>query len=315
MIAVVVILGVLLVAACLYLVLVLRQIRSMTRQLDRRLMGRTRATVTIDLVNGDLEALATRVNDAMVAAETATARSHRDERQFRAMITDISHDLRTPLTAVRGYQQLLGRSELDPEQRARLEVAQRHAGELENLVERLYEYTYLLEAEPHLTAEEFDASALVGEALLAAVLPLEDAGLDVRFEPDGPVPVVTDREKVTRIVQNLIRNATQHGRGVLDVALAAERGSTAAGGAPGTATSGTWITITCANGIEPGAQIVPERLFERFYTADRSRSGRTTGLGLSIVHVLTRQLGGTASAAAADGRLTLTVRIPSGPTP
>lgn len=313
MITALVILGALLAVAVAYLVVVLRQVRSLTLQLERHLAGTTRTTLTVDLVSRDLETLAARINDAVLATRTANVRSRRDETQFRALITDISHDLRTPLTAVRGYQQLLERSDLDPDQRARLAVAQRHAAELETLVERLYEHTYLLDAEPRIVVEELDAAVLVGEALLAATQSLEQAQLDVRFEPTGPVPAATDREKLTRIVQNLIRNAAQHGRGQLEI---------------GVVVDGDQLELTCANGIAPGTEIDAERLFERFYTADSSRSGRTTGLGLSIVRVLARQLGGDASAAVADGseagpgagdsgsagearrRLVLTVRIP-----
>ncbi|TDE90858.1 HAMP domain-containing histidine kinase [Occultella glacieicola] len=304
MVTAIVLLATALVAVLVYLALIVRQVRTLTRQLTSRLRGDERTTITLDLINPALEALAVRTDEALRATRDAEVRSHRDELRFRALITDISHDLRTPLTAVRGYQQLLGRSDLDADQRAKLAVAQRHATELETLVQRLYEYSYLLEAEPRIVHEEVDVAILVADVLLAATQSLEDAGLDVRFDPPGPVLVTTDREKLTRIVQNLVRNAAQHGQGHLEVAVV---------------TTGDHVEIRCANPFPPGAAVDPDRLFERFFTADSSRSDRTTGLGLSIVSVLARQLGGCASATlehrkeSPEDRLVLWVAVPRRP--
>src|SRR5690606_38171525 len=78
---------------------------------------------------------------------------------------DISHDLRTPLTTVRGYLQLLERTELSDDQQAYLAVARRQARELGALVDRLYEYAYLLDGEPGPRMEPADAGVLVAERL------------------------------------------------------------------------------------------------------------------------------------------------------
>lgn len=297
MVVLVVILALLWLLTLAYLVVVLRQITAVRRQLERSLVEDSHAAVTLSLVVPQLEELAARVNDTVRQAREASTRTRREERRIRSFIADISHDLRTPLTTVRGYLQLLERTELDAGQREQLAVAHRQTRELAALVDRLYEYAYLLDAEPVLEREQVDVGVLVGECLLGMTAPIEQAGLEVFFDPPtGPV-AVTDREKLTRIVQNLLRNAVQHGRYHLLIAVSS---------------AADVVTVQVSNGTEAGTELDAARLFDRFYTADRSRSGRTSGLGLSIVRVLAEQLGGEVAAAqdGTTGAVAITVRVP-----
>lgn len=297
MLVLVVILALLWLLTLAYLVVVLRQITAVRRQLERRLVEDSPAAVTLSLVVPQLEMLSARVNDTVRQAREASTRTRREERRIRSFIADISHDLRTPLTTVRGYLQLLERTELDAAQRERLTVAVRQTRELGVLVDRLYEYAYLLDAEPVLEREPVDAGMLMGECLLGMTAPIEQAGLAVRFDPPMGLIAVTDRETLTRIVQNLLRNAVQHGREHLTVEVGATEKA---------------VRVQIANGVAPGTGIDAARLFDRFYTADGSRSGRTSGLGLSIVRVLSEQLGGEVAAAQdpATGDVTITLEVP-----
>ncbi|MFC7455966.1 sensor histidine kinase [Brachybacterium sp. GCM10030267] len=294
MIALAVILGVLWFLTAAYLVIVLRQIRAVRRQLERQRGEGAHSSVTLSLVVPQLESLAAQVNETVRQAQAASTRTRVEERRIRSFIADISHDLRTPLTTVRGYLQLLERSTLDEEQRAQLAVAQRQTAELGTLVDRLYEYAYLLDAEPALDLEPVDVGVLIAECLLGMTAEIEGAGMEVDYDPPAALVVETDREKLTRIVQNLVRNAVQHGRELLRVQVQVLG-------------AGDGLEIRVRNGVPPGTEIDAERLFERFYTADRSRSGRTSGLGLSIVQVLAEHLGG--SVAAAQDREAGTVEI------
>lgn len=297
MLVLVVILALLWLLTLAYLVVVLRQITAVRRQLERRLVEDSPAAVTLSLVVPQLEMLSARVNDTVRQAREASTRTRLEERRIRSFIADISHDLRTPLTTVRGYLQLLERTELDAAQRERLTVAVRQTRELGVLVDRLYEYAYLLDAEPVLEREPVDAGMLMGECLLGMTAPIEQAGLAVRFDPPMGLIAVTDRETLTRIVQNLLRNAVQHGREHLTVEVGATEKA---------------VRVQIANGVAPGTGIDAARLFDRFYTADGSRSGRTSGLGLSIVRVLSEQLGGEVAAAQdpATGDVTITLEVP-----
>ncbi len=73
--------------------------------------------------------------------------SIREEKRFKELIANISHDLRTPLTAIKGYQQLIEKDELNDNQREKMQIAQKHAHELEKLIEHFFEYSYLVTTE------------------------------------------------------------------------------------------------------------------------------------------------------------------------
>ena len=297
-----VVLAVLWAATLGYLVVVLRQISAVRRRLEQRAGQEAPSAVTLALVVPQLELLTARVNETVERARQASTRTRAEERRIRSFIADVSHDLRTPLTSVRGYLQLLERTELDAVQRERLAAAHRQTVELGALVDRLYEYAYLLDVEPRQEIDSLDVGLLVGEVLLGMTGEIEGAGLEVELDPPTGLVLATDREMLTRIVQNLGRNAVQHGRGTLAVEVAGV---------------GTGMELRFRNGVSPGAEIDTSRLFDRFFTADASRSGRTSGLGLSIVQVLVAGLGGTVSAAhdPVAATLEIRVRIPSAVAP
>ena len=297
-----VVLAVLWAATLGYLVVVLRQISAVRRRLEQRAGQEAPSAVTLALVVPQLELLTARVNETVERTRQASTRTRAEERRIRSFIADVSHDLRTPLTSVRGYLQLLERTELDAVQRERLAAAHRQTVELGALVDRLYEYAYLLDVEPRQEIDSLDVGLLVGEVLLGMTGEIEGAGLEVELDPPTGLVLATDREMLTRIVQNLGRNAVQHGRGTLAVEVAGV---------------GTGMELRFRNGVSPGAEIDTSRLFDRFFTADASRSGRTSGLGLSIVQVLVAGLGGTVSAVhdPVAATLEIRVRIPSAVAP
>lgn len=273
---IVAILVVVIVLLTLYLIMLKVQIRSMNRQLVKRLKENTRQPITLELINTELNNLAINLNHCFKAEETLRLNGVREEKRFKEMIANISHDLRTPLTAIKGYQQLLDRGELSSEQRDKLKIVRNRTEELGQLIEHFFEYSYLLNMEPEQHREKINLTNLVTECLVAYVTTLEEHNLNLEFDEDTPpIFLIADKEMVTRIVQNLLRNCVQHSSGNIKVKLLQDK-----------------VTIlSFQNPVANPLEIDASKLFDRFYTGDQSRN-HSTGLGLSIVKLLAQQMGG-----------------------
>ena len=280
----------------LYVVFLQRQLRSINRQLDKRLTEQTRQPVHLQFINKELTALAININKCLKAEENLRLKGIQEEKNFKELIANVSHDLRTPLTAIKGYQQLLHNDQLTGDQRQKLQIARKHADELGRLIEHFFEYSYLLNAEPELQLGRTNVTNLVSECLAAAVPTLEENNLSIRMAEAPPVFALVDKESVSRMVHNLIRNCIQHSDGDIEVRLHAESKDKA--------------VISIKNRVKGGSAIDTERLFDRFYTGDHARKG-SSGLGLSIVKLLAEQLGGSASASMQDGLLEISIALPS----
>lgn len=276
----------------IYLLLLQSQIRSMSRQLNRRIKDQSRQPVSLELISSDLNQLAVNINQCLKAEETLRLNGVREEKRFKEMIADISHDLRTPLTAIKGYLQLMEKDELTDEQRKKLQIARKHTDELGQLIEHFFEYSYLINSEPVPVIERFNLTNLVVECLAASVTVFEDHNIAVHFEEAPPIIINADKEMVIRIVQNLIRNSIQHTDGDVTVQLVKEHN----------------VSLSFQNPVKNPGDIDISRIFDRFYTADKARS-RSTGLGLAIVRLLAEQMGGSTEAALDGNVLKISVTM------
>ena len=275
------VLAVLLVLLFFYHIWLQRQLRSINRQLAKRLNEKTRQPISVELINRELSQLVVHVNQSLKSEEQLRLDSIREEKRFKELIANLSHDLRTPLTAIKGYQQLLSRGELTAEQKDKLQVAQRHADELGSLIERFFEYSYVLSSDTEPVLTRVQLADLVMECLADTVAAFEDRDLTLRIKEAPQVYVAADQEMTMRIVHNLIRNCIAHAAGEVEVSVIAADPDNA--------------VISFKNKVN-SPDIDVQRLFDRFYTGDTARR-KSTGLGLAIVKLLAEQMEGSASAA------------------
>ena len=270
------------------------QLRSVSRQLEKRLSKHTHNAISITLMDPDTERMAAAVNRCLEKEEETRLTLERQEKEFRATIANISHDLRTPLTAVKGYLQLLSGTPLDEVQRSRLNIIQRHITELGVLIEHFFEYSFLLSDETELNPETFSLTDEVMECLAAAVPQFEEKGMQVCLAQCDPIRITADREKTVRILQNLIRNGIQHADGNIIVSVRNEASD---------------VRVCFSNPVRQPEQIDVGSLFDRFYTSDQSRR-KSTGLGLSIVKLLTERMGGRVFALLEGNIITIGFTLP-----
>lgn len=285
--------GILCILLIMYIIYIQMQLYNINRQLTKRLREKTGQPISLELINRDINTLATNINKCLDKEEKLRIDGIKREKRFKELIANISHDLRTPLTAIKGYQQLIEKSELTDNQRKKLEIAQKHTVELGQLIEHFFEYSCLINAEPELDLQRINLTNVVIECLAASVPILEENNLAVHIEETAPIFVLADKEMVLRIVQNLIRNCVQHSSGDIEVQLLVMEKA----------------VISFRNPVKSTSDINVERIFDRLYTGDKARSN-TTGLGLSIVRLLVELMGGSAGAALNSGLLEVQVRLP-----
>lgn len=270
------------------------QIRHMREQLEKRKALASRQPLSLALLSRQLNLLAAQMNDCLQQEQNAKAARQRQERQSREMIAHISHDLRTPLTASKGYLQLLEQDLCTQGQREKLAIIQKHMQALENLVGHFWEYSYLLTAEREPDLQTINLTNLIAECLAEQVALLEKEGLRLAFENDGMIFISGAPDHLHRIVQNLIQNGIRHAAGDIAVSLSRENQQ---------------AVLCFSNPVKSGVQIDAAQIFDGFYMADTAR-GQTGGLGLSIVKLLTLQMGGGVSALFENGILQVFLTFP-----
>ena len=270
-------------------------LRRAKNQLELHGQNVTTVRLNIPCPNNAAEELFAAVNRLLEQRLEENAAYRRKELELRRQIANVSHDLRTPLTSILGYLQLLEQPDLTPEKRAEyLSVIRGRAKTLQTFIGACYDLSRIEGGELPLEREQVDLGRALSDQLADAYEQLERAGLTVEADlQPGLPPVWADGGAVARIFSNLLTNALRHGSGALTVRLYREGGQ---------------LISAFSNPAQGMTAEDAAHVFERFYTADKMRTGQSTGLGLAIVRALAERMGHTAAARWEDGRFTVEVR-------
>ena len=279
MIIAVVLLSISVLILFLYIIFILKQLKSISKQLDKRLIENTRQPLNIELFNKTITNLSKNINRCLKLEEKRRLESINDQKQFKELISNISHDLRTPLTSIKGYQQLLEKTPLDKHQVQLLKTAQKSTDELGLLIENFFEYSYLVTAKTEPNLKKININNLIVECVLSYIAILEEKNLNVNIKETPPVFVLGDKNMLIRIIENLLNNCAKHSLGDIDIKIEFLQNA----------------KITFTNPINQDTNINVDKLFHRFYTSDSTRN-KSTGLGLSIVEFLVKQMDGNVGA-------------------
>lgn len=279
MLVAVVMLCILVFILIVYIAFIQKQLRSINIQLDKRLSENTRQPLTIDLFSKTINRLAININRCLKLEEKQRLEGIREQKQFKELISNISHDLRTPLTAIKGYQQLLEKENLSNPQLEKLHTAQKYTDELGDLIEHFFEYSYLITARVEPSLEKINLTNLAIDCVLSYIGIFEEKNISVNIEETPPIYVLGDKNMLTRVIENLLNNCAKHSLGDIDVKIESK----------------SKARITFINPVNPNININVDKLFHRFYTGDSTRN-KSTGLGLSIVEFLVEQMNGDVGA-------------------
>ena len=261
-----------------------KQIRNLTDQIDALVRGSSEKMLDIALIDRDLERLAGTLNQYYTKQRYTVARALQHEDHLKESIANISHDLRTPLTVITGHLQLLLASALTGEQNRRVTAALHKAERMKELIRTFYDLTLLDSEQTVPKREQLNLSNLLIDFLTdhAPLFDSQNICPDILL-PDSSVFIYSDRNMIERILQNLLTNAVCHSLGTVRIQLTQEADGKA--------------VICFQNTVQNAADFDAGRMFDRFYTGDKSRHDESTGLGLADVKTLAEKLDGQVSAA------------------
>jgi signal transduction histidine kinase len=258
--------------------------------MERFHQGLTEKKVDIALLDKDIEELAGNINQLIDLAVQSNMDRIRGERELRQAIANMSHDLRTPLTAIIGYIKLLDANHVSAEKRREyMSIIQATATRLHRLIHDFFELSIVQSADYQLKLEPVPLNSLLWEVLIS----FYDQFTERQLEPDLQITdenmtANVDPSAVKRVFENLISNVIQHSTGKVVIYLNKDDEK---------------IVLVVRNEASNLSEQDVDLLFDRFYIADKSRSGRRTGLGLSIAHTFMLKMNGRLTARLNDGYL------------
>ncbi|AXH52199.1 HAMP domain-containing sensor histidine kinase [Clostridium perfringens] len=214
--------------------------------------------------------------------------------ELREAIANMSHDLRTPLTSIMGYVYLLNDDKLDKEERKEyLKIIEKRSAVLNDLITNFYGLSRIQADQYEIKLEPVNLELVLGEIIAAFY-----ETLDYKFgEPEinieeGLGPVLADKQALNRIFTNLIENIIKHGEGEVKISLKKKN---------------KYIVMEFSNKAEDLESKDVNRIFEKFFTKDRMRTGQNTGLGLAIVKLLVEKQGQKIEAKKVGNRLVINI--------
>lgn len=258
--------------------------REITEGFRERLAQDTNTLIDLSTRDKAMCALASEINTQLRLLREQRYRYQQGDQELKDAVTNISHDLRTPLTAICGYLDLLEGCN-DPEQMRRcLAVIRERTDAMKALTEELFRYSVTVTTSEELKLEPLSLTTALETSLAAFYGVLTERGITPRIKmPEQPVVCKLDRNAVRRVLNNILGNAAKYSDGDLTVLLQED---------------GVLIFENSAHRL---TDLDAQRLFHRFYTVESAQG--STGLGLAIAKQLTEKMGGQITAGVTDGRL------------
>lgn len=322
------ILPILLSIACITLAIILAglcaDIRSLCRQLEEIERG-SHMELTAGTRQKSLLRLCRSLNRILAARDRSHIQYERAEKQLKQNITNLAHDIRTPLTGASGYLQLARECDDAGKRDRYLSVAGRRLEELADMLEKLFLYTKLTNEDFTFSDENMkrlQVLPLLSDCLLSLYTKFEEQNTEpeVRFESES-FRVLADEDALRRIFLNLLQNALIHGTGnltitqrIIDNEPDPQREKPCRKAAPDKAMpreAGAHGCLIFENSVPENSTPDPEQMFDLFYKADTARRKASSGLGLFIVKELMKRMGGNASAKLDGNTLRIFLYFPS----
>ena len=272
----------------IYLLILHSSIREVAEELEEKLRTDTNTLISISVGSGSVQLLASRINAQLQALRKERLKLQTGNDELTTAVTNISHDLRTPLTAICGYLDLLEQEPQSEKSGRYLAVIRERTDSMRSLTEELFRYSVITATTDELHIEGVSLNDILEQSLAGFYGALSARGItpEIRM-PEAAVIRELDAAALRRIFDNILSNAVKYSDGDLTIRLRPDG------------------SVTFSNRASSLSRVQAERLFDRFYTVETARN--STGLGLSIAKLLTEKIGGTITAEYENGHLQICI--------
>ena len=251
----------------------------------------TNSLIGIDSRDKDLRELTDDINKTLTELREAFHKYNLGDNELKTAITNVAHDIRTPLTAIMGYLELMKKQEMTPETEKYLAIIEERCQHMKKLTEELFEYSVVSTSETKEELTEVSLNRVLEDTLMNYYAALVEKGIEPEIDIcDERVVRKLYPSYVERIFSNLISNALKYSDGDLRVSLSAEG------------------TVVFANKASSLSNVAVEKLFDRFFTVETAMN-ESTGLGLSIVKTFAQRMNCQIGAKYEDGSLIIEINF------
>ena len=283
-----------LIVLLIIFILKTKEINRLTSELKKLNREGKIEKLRLSLPNKNIENLIVEINTLIDDKRKMENIYKEKDMELREAIANMSHDLRTPLTSIMGYVYLLNDDKLGKEERKEyLKIIEKRSLVLNDLITNFYGLSRIQADQYEIKFEPVNLELVLGEIIAAFY-----ETLDYKFgEPEinieeGLGPVLGDKQALNRIFTNLIENIIKHGEGEVKISLKKKN---------------KYIVMEFSNKAEELESKDVNRIFEKFFTKDRMRTGQNTGLGLAIVKLLVEKQGQKIEAKKVGNRLVINI--------
>ena len=272
----------------IYLLILRHSIREVAEELEEKLRTDTNTLISISTGDSSVQLLASRINAQLQALRKERLKLQTGNDELTTAVTNISHDLRTPLTAICGYLDLLEQEPQSEKSGRYLAVIRERTDAMRSLTEELFHYSVITATADELDMQAVRLNDILEQSLAGFYGALSARGItpEIRM-PEAAVIRELDAAALRRIFDNILSNTVKYSGGDLAVSLLPNG------------------AVTFSNSAPSLSRVQAERLFDRFYTVETARN--STGLGLSIAKLLTEKMGGTITAEYESGHLQICI--------
>lgn len=277
-------------ALCAKVYFLRKSARQIAEAFKEKLATDTNTLIDSPSLDPHMRNLAAELNTQLRQLRAERRHFQQGDLELKEAVTDISHDLRTPLTAICGYLELLEREEKSKAVQRYLSQIENRVEAMKSLTEELFRYSVITSAHD-LKPERLNLVCALENCLLSFYGVMQEAGIQPEIHlPEEEIWRDLDAMALNRVFSNIISNAVKYSEGDFRVSMEADG------------------SVTFSNQTRDLDPVAVGRLFDRFYTVETSRN--STGLGLSIAKLLTERMGGRIEAAYRESRLLILLTFP-----